>query len=57
LLAENTNGTKSGATPVSWCQRRLNADVKVVNVEELIWQLRMRERTEQTKQFLAEYYK
>ena len=57
LLAENISGTESGATPVSWCQRRLNADVKVVNVEELIWQLRMREKPDQTKKFLGEYYK
>jgi len=52
LLAENLKGTESGATPVSWCVRRLNSDVKVVNVEEFIWQLRMRDRPEQTQQFL-----
>jgi hypothetical protein len=55
-LAENNGGNQRGVTPASWCAKRLNENVKVVNVEELIWQLRMKQRPEQTKEFLKQYF-
>ncbi|HVK47033.1 MAG TPA: hypothetical protein VM488_04305, partial [Pseudobacter sp.] len=55
-LAENNGGDQRGVTPASWCAKRLNENVKVVNVEELIWQLRMKQRPEQTKEFLKQYF-
>lgn len=39
----------TGVTPALWCADRLDKKVKVVNVEELIWQLRMHYYPEQTK--------
>ncbi|WP_127124840.1 GxGYxYP domain-containing protein [Pseudoflavitalea rhizosphaerae] len=55
-LAENNGGDQRGVTPATWCARRLNENVKVVNVEELIWQVRMKYRPEQTKEFLNKYF-
>ncbi|NPA37327.1 MAG: hypothetical protein GXO47_10815 [Chlorobi bacterium] len=55
-IEENIDGTESGPLPASWCKRKINAKTKVVNVEELIWQLRMHERPEQTTEFLSTYY-
>lgn len=56
LVAENSDGTSYGATPTSWCVKRLNSNVKVVNTEELIWQLRMKTYPEETKQLLNSFY-
>ncbi len=55
-LEENNAGNISGILPVSWCVNKLNPKTKVVNVEELIWQIRMHEKPEQTKTILTEYY-
>lgn len=55
-LAENQGGDVRGVTPATWCAKRLNEKVKVVNVEELIWQVRMHFRPEQTKEFLTKYF-
>lgn len=55
-LAENVGGSTAGPEVVSWCKNKLNSNVKVVNVEELIWQLRMHERKEQTKNILSTYF-
>jgi hypothetical protein len=54
--AENANGSYYSATPASWCMRRLNSKVKVVNTEELIWQLRMKTYPEETKNLLTSFY-
>jgi len=56
LLAEDSNGKYYGATPAKWCMNRLNSNVKVVNTEELLWQIRMHYRPEQTKEILNLYY-
>ena len=37
-----------GYTPVTWCARRLPADVRVMDVEEMAWRLRMRRNPRQT---------
>jgi hypothetical protein len=55
-LAENLGGSSSGVLPVSWTVRKLDPQVKVVNLQELIWQLRMKEKPEQTNEFLSKYY-
>lgn len=55
-LAENANGAYYGATPVLWCVNRLNKNVKVVNTEEFIWQLRMQVYPEETKNLLSTFY-
>ena len=55
-LLENQNGDTRGITPATWCAKRLNENVKVVNVEELIWQTRMHHRADQTKEFLKKYF-
>jgi hypothetical protein len=56
LTAENTNGSYYGATPASWCMKRLNKNIKVVNTEELIWQLRMQTYPGETKNLLTTFY-
>lgn len=55
-LAENQGGNVRGITPVTWCAKRLNDKVKVVNVEELIWQARMKFRPDQTKAYLNKVF-
>jgi hypothetical protein len=56
LLSEDSNGEFYGATPAKWCMNRLKSNIKVVNVEELLWQIRMHYRPEQTKEILAHFY-
>ncbi|RFS20067.1 hypothetical protein DVR12_20315 [Chitinophaga silvatica] len=55
-LAENQNGNTRGITPIQWCVRRLDKKVKVVNVEELIWQARMQHNKQQTKEYLSKVF-
>lgn len=55
-LEENKGGSTVGIYPVSWCVNKLNSKTKVVNVEELIWQIRMHEKPEQTEAILTKYY-
>jgi len=52
-LTEDSNGKYYGATPAKWCMNRLNSKVKVVNTEELLWQIRMHYRPDQTKELLS----
>ncbi|MDX9748419.1 MAG: GxGYxYP family putative glycoside hydrolase [Paludibacter sp.] len=56
LTDENKNGTAYSATPVSWCTKRLNKKVRVVNAEEFMWQLRMKTFPEETRQILQSFY-
>jgi hypothetical protein len=56
LTDENKNGTAYSATPVSWCTKRLSKKVRVVNAEEFIWQLRMKNYPEETKKILQSFY-
>jgi hypothetical protein len=55
-LAENNNGDTRGITPVQWCVRRLDKKVKVVNVEELIWQARMQHNKAQMQEYLSKVF-
>ena len=55
-LAENIGGNEAGPVPASWCKRKINSKTKVVNVEELIWQLRMHKKPKQTTDFLSIYH-
>lgn len=55
-IEQNIGGNTAGVYPVAWCKDKLNENVKVVNVEELIWQFRMQERPEQTIKYLENYY-
>ena len=50
------NGPLRGASAAELCARRLNDDIHVVNMQELIWRIRMEYRPEQTKKFLEQYY-
>lgn len=56
LLAENTGGSSYGGTAALWCANRLNSKAKVVNVEELLWQIRMHYYPEQTNLLLNGFY-
>jgi hypothetical protein len=56
LLSEDSNGEFYGATAAKWCMNRLKSNIKVVNVEELLWQIRMHYRPEQTKEILTHFY-
>jgi hypothetical protein len=56
LTDENKNGKSYAATPVSWCVKRLNKNVRVVNTEEFLWQLRMKTYPEETKELLKSFY-
>ena len=55
-LAENIGGSTYGPEVLTWCKDKLNSNIKVVNVEELIWQLRMHNEPEQTERILSSYY-
>lgn len=56
-LAENElGGEVRGASAAEMCVRRLNDDYEVVNMQELIWRIRMYYRPEQTEKYLNEYY-
>ncbi len=56
LTGENAPGGRIyGVESAEQCQDRLSEKIKVVNVEELIWQLRMHTYPEQTKKLLKQY--
>ncbi|HJH71195.1 MAG TPA: GxGYxYP family putative glycoside hydrolase [Bacteroidaceae bacterium] len=56
-IAENEEGGEiRGASAAEMCARRLNNDYEVVNIQELIWRVRMHYRPEQTKKYLELYY-
>lgn len=56
LTAENApGGAIYGVESAEMCQDKLCPEVKVVNVEELIWQLRMHTHPDQTKEILKRY--
>lgn len=55
-LAENApGGDLRGASAAEMSARRLNEEFEVVNMQELIWRIRMQYRPEQTEKFLKEY--
>lgn len=41
--------TVRGADPVKWCTDKLDSSVHVVNIEELLWRIRMAHNAEQTR--------
>lgn len=54
--AGGPGGDVKGAGAAKLCTDNLDDDYEVVNIEELIWRLRMQERPEQTKQYLSEVF-
>lgn len=56
-LAENApGGAVVGAGAAKLCQNRFADDTQVVNMQELIWRIRMHYRPEQTKDILSKIY-
>lgn len=57
-LAENAaGGNLKGAAAAEMCARRLDKDkYEVVNMQELIWRVRMQHSAEQTKKYLNTYF-
>ena len=56
-IAENApGGTIRGASAAEMCTRRLNDKYEAVNLQELIWRVRMHYEPEQTKKYLSEYF-
>ncbi len=57
LLGENaTGGAVVGAGAAKLCKDRLAEDVEVVNMQELIWRIRMYYQPEQTQEILSKVY-
>lgn len=52
LEATAGNKTETGAGAAKLCVDKLNNQVKVVNIEEMIWRIRMTHRENQTKKIL-----
>jgi hypothetical protein len=48
-------GGVRGYAPVTWCAERLSPAIRVVSPEELVWRIRMRHDSAQTKQFLGQF--
>lgn len=48
----DTPGAARGTTPAAWTAARLDAGIRVVPVEEMLWRIRMEQRPEQTRQVL-----
>ena len=46
-------GGVRGYTPVTWCAARLPANIRTVSPEELVWRIRMKHNTEETKKLIA----
>ena len=56
-LGENAEGGSiRGASAAKLCANRLEEDVNIVNMQELIWRIRMEYRPEQTRKYLSEYF-
>lgn len=52
--ANNTDaGAVAGVEPVQWTKEKLNENVKIVPLEELLWRIRMEYREEDTKKILG----
>lgn len=46
------DNTQRGVTPLMWGKKILNEDVKLVNIEELLWRIRMENFPQQTLKYL-----
>ena len=55
-LIENQSGDIRGAGAAKLCAGHLNDSFEVVNMQELVWRLRMSQRPEQTKKYLSEVF-
>ncbi|MBU3125581.1 GxGYxYP domain-containing protein [Sinomicrobium weinanense] len=55
-VGENNGNYVKGPGAAQLCIGKLKGNTKVVNVEELIWRVRMHYRSEQTKEFLNTYF-
>ena len=56
FLAENKGGNLNGASAARLMTNHLSDDYEVVNVQELIWRIRMEFRKEQTLKYLQTYF-
>lgn len=56
ILIENQSGDIRGAGAAKLCAGHLNDSFEVVNMQELVWRLRMSQRPEQTKKYLSEVF-
>ncbi|TLX78485.1 hypothetical protein E9993_01950 [Labilibacter sediminis] len=54
--AGTVSGDIKGAGAAKLCADKLNENYKVVNIEEMIWRIRMHYRPEQTKQYFNEVF-
>lgn len=51
-LVENQDGDKKGASAAKLCVNHLDTRFEIVNIQELVWRIRMQYRETQTKQYL-----
>jgi len=49
---DKSKGDQTGVTPVEWCKKKLNKNVMVVPLDELIWRIRMQHDPVATKKLL-----
>ena len=49
------HGGVCGYTPVTWCAERLGSNIRIVGPQELIWRIRMKHNTEQTKKLIQNW--
>jgi len=49
-----TPDSQRGVTPLKWSKELLNPNVKLVNIEELLWRLRMEKYPEKTKEIIQQ---
>lgn len=55
-LAENNDGDNNGASAAKLMSNHLGPDFETVNVQELIWRIRMNHSKEETDRYLKTYY-
>lgn len=55
-LIENQKGEIRGAGAAKLCAGHLGDNFEVVNMQELVWRLRMNQRPEQTQKYLSEVF-
>ena len=55
-ITENTDGDLDGASAAKLMRNHLGIDFETVNVQELIWRIRMSHNKEETERYLKSYY-
>lgn len=56
LVIENQPGNIKGAGAAKLCKNHLTEEFEVINIQELIWRVRMKNRPEQTLKYLNRYF-